>query len=380
MKRKILNAIDRQDEWKKVLSGKKVGLITNPSGVDRALRPSFELLAREQMLACLFSPEHGVRGDRQAGDAVDSYVDEKSGLPVYSLYGKGNHIAPEILDTLDAVAFDIQDVGARFYTYIYTLSYAMEDCAAADKEMIVFDRINPLGGVSPQGSVLDRKFSSGVGRFPIATRFNMTVGEYARYINDSENIGCKLTVIKIDGWTRDCLFTDTDLMWVSPSPNLPTPDAAFCYIGTCLAEGTNLSEGRGTAHPFEMIGAPYIDADSLSDHMNSLGLEGVIFRPCHFVPTFSKHSGELCHGVQLHITDKRSFAPFECGLLLIDRIRRTCPDFEIRKPAADGRAFIDLLLGSDDFRADDFDPCTFLAKEKIKLAEYENKIKPYYLY
>ena len=208
----------------------------------------------------------------------------------------------------------------------------------------------------------------------------MTVGEYARYINDSENIGCKLTVIKIEGWTRDCLFTDTDLMWVSPSPNLPTPDAAFCYIGTCLAEGTNLSEGRGTAHPFEMIGAPYIDANSLSDHMNSLGLEGVIFRPCHFVPTFSKHSGELCHGVQLHITDKRSFAPFECGLLLIDRIRRTCPDFEIRKPAADGRAFIDLLLGSDDFRADDFDPCTFLAKEKIKLAEYENKIKPYYLY
>ena len=178
MKRKILNAIDRPDEWKKVLSGKKVGLITNPSGVDRSLRNSFELLASEHMLVCLFSPEHGVRGDKQAGDHIDTYTDEKTNLPVYSLYGKSNHIDPEILDTLDAVALDIQDVGARFYTYMYTLSRAMEDCAAAGKEMIVFDRLNPLGGLSPEGTVLDCRFSSGVGRFPLATRFNMTIGEY----------------------------------------------------------------------------------------------------------------------------------------------------------------------------------------------------------
>ena len=379
-KRKILNAVDRPDAWKKALSGKRVGLITNPSGVDRNLRLTFDIISKESDLVCLFSPEHGVRGDKQAGDHVESYTDEKTGLPVYSLFGGSKNIKPEILEGLDAVAFDIQDIGARFYTYMYTLSFAMEDCAKYKKEMIVFDRLNPLGGMSPQGTILEREFSSTIGRFPLATRFNMTIGEYAKYINDTENISCDLTVIPIEGWTRDCIFQDTDLIWVSPSPNIPTPDSSFCYIGTCLAEGTNLSEGRGTAHPFEMIGAPWLDPESVISYMRSLDLPGVKFRPCHFAPTFSKHSGELCHGVMLHITDHKAFLPFETGLYLFDHIRKNFEEFKILRPSAGGRSHLDLLMGCNDFNFDDFNISAFLEKQKKQLSEYEEKIKLYYMY
>lgn len=379
-RRKILNGIDRPDLWKRALCGKRIGLVTNPSGVDRALRLTSDILFESGDLVCLFSPEHGVRGDRQAGAHVDTYTDGKTGLPVYSLYGQAHHINADVMDSLDAIAFDIQDVGARFYTYIYTLSYVMEDCAKHGRELIVFDRLNPLGGVAPQGTVLEPAFSSSIGRFPIATRFNMTVGEYARYINDTQNIHCGLTVIPVEGWTRDCIFPDTDLSWVSPSPNLPTPDACFCYIGTCLAEGTNLSEGRGTTHPFEMIGAPFMDAERVASYMNAAGFGGAKFRPCHFVPSFSKHAGELCHGIQIHITDHRQFAPFEVGLFLIHHVRENYKEFEFRKPSASGQHFIDLLLGCDDLRKEDFDARAFLEKQRQALAVYEDRIKPYYMY
>ena len=300
---------------------------------------------------------------------------------MYSLYGADNkNIKPEILDTLDAVAFDVQDVGARFYTYIYTLSYAMEDCARAGKEMIVFDRLNPLGGARVEGSVLDREFSSFVGRFPIATRFNMTVGEFARFINEEEKIGCKLTVIPVDGWTRDTVFQETDLSWIPPSPNLPTPDSALCYIGTCLSEGTNLSEGRGTTRPFEIVGAPWLDADKVAEYMNSFGLCGVIFRSCHFTPTFSKHAGDLCHGVQLHVTDRKGFSPFEAGLYLFDHIRKNYSEFEIFPPQSGQKRFFDKLLGMGDFEKDDFDVKEFIRRQNARLCEYEALIKRYYLY
>lgn len=380
IKCKVYNGIDREDVWVRTLRGKRVGLVTNPSGVDRELRQTSDILYECGCLTCLFSPEHGVRGDRQAGEAVDFYTDTKTGLPVYSLYGASSHIDAEIMESVDAIAFDIQDVGARFYTYIYTLSFVMEDCAKYGKEVIVFDRLNPLGGEKPQGTVLDRAFASGVGRFPLATRTSMTVGEYAGYINAQEGINCRLTVIPIGGWTRDIHFHETDLVWIPPSPNLPTPDSCFCYIGTCIAEGTNLSEGRGTAHPFEIVGAPYVDAEELASYMESLGFEGVKFRPCHFVPTFSKHSGELCHGVQLHVTDHRKFTPFEVGLFLVDHVRRCYKEFEFTKPPASGKCFIDLLLGTDDFRDGSFDIYAFLEKQKNALSSYEEKIRPYLIY
>ncbi len=379
-KRRVLNGIDRPQAWKQVLEGKKIGLVTNPSGVDRDLRLTSDILNEEANLVCMFSPEHGVRGDKQAGDSVNTYIDEKTGIPVYSLYGGGCHVSRDVMATLDAVAFDIQDVGARFYTYIYTLSYVMEDCALYGKEVIVFDRLDPLGGMQPEGTVLDTEFASGVGRFPIATRFNMTVGEYARFINETQNINCKLTVITVDGWSRDCIFTDTDLCWIPPSPNLPTVDSVFCYIGTCIFEGTNLSEGRGTTRPFEMIGAPWLDGDRVTDYMKSLNLEGVKFRPCHFTPTFSKHSGSLCHGVGLHITDYRKFKPFETGIYLAAYIRDNYKEFRLIHPSENGKYFIDLLMGCDDFTREGFCVADFLKAQKEKLSVYEKQIEKYYIY
>ena len=379
-KRNVFNAIDRSDVWKKILAGKRVGLLTNPSGVDRDLRLTSDILHESGMLTCLFSPEHGVRGDMQAGVKIETYTDPKTGVPAYSLYGASKNVVPEVMETVDAIAFDIQDVGARFYTFMYSLSYVMEDCARYGKEVIIFDRINPLGGVKPEGNVLEPEFASFIGRYPLAARFNMTVGEFAKYINDTQNIKCNLTVIPADGWSRDCLFHETDLSWVAPSPNLPTPDSCFCYIGTCITEGTNMSEGRGTNHPFECIGAPWLDSDEVVSYMNSLGFEGVKFRPYHFTPTFSKHKGALCHGIQLHITDHRAFTPFDVGLYLVDHIRQTYPDFQFKQPESNGHIHMDDVFGSSEFRRDDFDIKEYLNRQAKKLAEYEQSIKPYYIY
>ncbi|MBQ7337892.1 MAG: DUF1343 domain-containing protein [Clostridia bacterium] len=376
----VFNAIDRPSLWKELLRGKRVGLVTNPSGVDRSLRLTSDILHENGCLTCLFSPEHGVRGDRQAGAKVDFYTDAQTGLPVYSLYSQGHHIPKDISDTLDAVAFDIQDVGARYYTYIYTLSYVMEDCAAAGKEVIVFDRLNPLGGTTIEGTVLERAYSSFVGRYPIASRHALTVGEFARYINAVERIGCRLTVIPVDGWQRNHLFSMTDLSWIAPSPNLPTFDSALCYIGTCLFEGTNLSEGRGTTRPFETIGAPWLRAEELAQAMRALFLPGVKIRPCYFTPTFSKYAGELCGGVQLHVTDPHTFRPFETGLRLLTAIMKTHEEFSFSPPSPTGVASIDRLLGCRDLRDADFSVDAFLAKQQDRLSHFRKAVAPYLLY
>lgn len=376
----VKNGIDRPELWLDALRGKRVGLMTNPCGVDRSLTLSSDLLHKAGCLTCLLSPEHGVRGDRQAGAQVDSYVDRKTGLPVYSLYSSGHRIPTEVLSTLDAVAFDVQDVGARFYTYVYSLSYLMEDCAAAGKEMIVFDRLNPLGGEMIEGTVLDRAYSSFVGRYPIATRHGLTVGEFARYINATEGIGCKLTVIPVEHWHRGTLFCDTDLCWIAPSPNLPTFHSALCYIGTCLFEGTNVSEGRGTTRPFETVGAPWMDAEAVASAMREMQLPGVMIRPCYFTPTFSKYAGELCGGVQLHVTDPRTFRPFEVGLRLLCAIRDRHDEFSFTPPSPKGICFIDLLLGSSDFRREGYSAQAMLSLQSKALADYRERIAPYLLY
>lgn len=381
MKRTVQNGIDNLHQILPSLQGARVGLITNPTGVDKALRSTIDILHRAGVLSCLFSPEHGVRGDLQAGARVETYTDAATGLPVYSTYGGNVHIPKEILDNLDVVAFDIQDVGARYYTYMYTLSYAMEDCAAAGKRMLVFDRVNPVGGVRPEGTVLEREYSSFVGRYPLASRHNLTMGEYARYINNTEHIGCDLTVVPITGWNRDCYFDETDLIWIQPSPNIPTVDSAFAYLCTCLAEGTNLSEGRGTTRPFEQIGAPWLNAQRVADAMNEQKLPGVLFRPCCFTPVFSKHANQMCRGIMVHVTDRRAAKPFETGMRLFDCIKNTHAEFSFLAPYKEGaHAFVDLLLGTDAFRKDDFELETFLKEQREKVAAYEKKIKPYYLY
>ena len=318
-------------EEKNVLSGKKVGLITNPTGIDSKLTSIVDLLHDDPdiNLTGLFGPEHGVRGDAQAGASVEYYIDEKTGLPVYSLYGKTKKPTPEMLKDVEVLVFDIQDVGTRYYTYIYTMAYAMEAAKENDIPFIVLDRPNPQGGESVDGPVLEPEFSSFVGLYPIPLKHGMTVGELATLFNKEFKIGADLKVIKMKGWKRDMDYDDTGLPFVLPSPNMPTVSTTFVYPATGLIEGTNVSEGRGTTKPFELIGAPYINSDELAGKLNALRLPGVKFRAASFTPTFSKHAGKLSHGVEIYITDREEFKAVPTGLHIIKTIQDLYPgDFE----------------------------------------------------
>ncbi|WP_250161091.1 exo-beta-N-acetylmuramidase NamZ family protein [Peribacillus frigoritolerans] len=318
-------------EEKNVLSGKKVGLITNPTGIDSKLTSIVDLLHDDPdiHLTALFGPEHGVRGDAQAGASVEYYIDEKTGLPVYSLYGKTKKPTPEMLKDVEVLVFDIQDVGTRYYTYIYTMAYAMEAAKENDIPFIVLDRPNPQGGESVDGPVLEPEFSSFVGLYPIPLKHGMTVGELATLFNKEFKIGADLKIIKMKGWKRDMDYDDTGLPFVLPSPNMPTVSTTFVYPATGLIEGTNVSEGRGTTKPFELIGAPYINGDELAGKLNALRLPGVKFRAASFTPTFSKHAGKLSHGVEIYITDREQFKAVPTGLHIIKTIQDLYPgDFE----------------------------------------------------
>ncbi|MCU6599190.1 DUF1343 domain-containing protein [Peribacillus frigoritolerans] len=318
-------------EEKDVLSGKKVGLITNPTGIDSKLTSIVDLLHDDPdiNLTALFGPEHGVRGDEQAGASVEYYIDEKTGLPVYSLYGKTKKPTPEMLKDVEVLVFDIQDVGTRYYTYIYTMAYAMEAAKENDIPFIVLDRPNPQGGESVDGPVLEPEFSSFVGLYPIPLKHGMTVGELATLFNKEFKIGADLKVIKMKGWKRDMDYDDTGLPFVLPSPNMPTVSTTFVYPATGLIEGTNVSEGRGTTKPFELIGAPYINSDELAGKLNALRLPGVKFRAASFTPTFSKHAGKLSHGVEIYITDREEFKAVPTGIHIIKTIQDLYPgDFE----------------------------------------------------
>ncbi|MFJ8069714.1 exo-beta-N-acetylmuramidase NamZ domain-containing protein [Peribacillus sp. NPDC096447] len=318
-------------EEKNVLSGKKVGLITNPTGIDSKLTSIVDLLHDDPdiNLTALFGPEHGVRGDAQAGASVEYYIDEKTGLPVYSLYGKTKKPTPEMLKDVEVLVFDIQDVGTRYYTYIYTMAYAMEAAKENDIPFIVLDRPNPQGGESVDGPVLEPEFSSFVGLYPIPLKHGMTVGELATLFNKEFKIGADLKVIKMQGWKRDMDYDDTGLPFVLPSPNMPAVSTTFVYPATGLIEGTNVSEGRGTTKPFELIGAPYINSDELAGKLNDLRLPGVKFRAASFTPTFSKHAGKLSHGVEIYITDREEFKAVPTGLHIIKTIQDLYPgDFE----------------------------------------------------
>ncbi|MBE6613955.1 MAG: DUF1343 domain-containing protein [Ruminococcaceae bacterium] len=351
----------------------KCGLITNPTGVLRNMTSTVDMLRQVCDLRALFGPEHGVRGDAQAGGEVESfYTDPATGLPVYSYYGKGAADAAKVMAELDTVFFDIQDIGARFYTYQYTMTDAMIHCAASGVRFVVLDRPNPIGGTKAEGTILDRRFSTFVGRYPTATRSGLTVGEFARMINETEKIGCSLTVVPCEGWERHMDFDDTDLCFIQPSPNLPTVDTAYSYIGTCIFEGTNLSEGRGTTKPFEMIGAPWVDVRALLDKMGEQ--PGVYLREAYFTPTFSKHAGQLCRGVQLHIHDREAYRPFETGLRLFCALRSLHPE------ETQTRSFITNLLGTDDVLRQDFEADAYIAREGEKVADWQEMTKVYYLY
>ncbi|MCG1021884.1 exo-beta-N-acetylmuramidase NamZ domain-containing protein [Sutcliffiella horikoshii] len=337
------------NEEKHLIEGKRVGLITNPTGVDQELNSIVDTLHNDPdtELTALYGPEHGVRGDAQAGQYVDFYIDEKTGLPVYSLYGPTRKPSPEMLEDIDVLLFDIQDVGTRFYTYIYTMAYAMEAAQENDIPFVVLDRPNPLSGLKVEGPVLDMKYASFVGNYAIPLRHGMTVGELAKLFNEEFEIGADLTVVEMNGWKRNMYYDDTPLEFVMPSPNMPTLDTALVYPGGALIEGTNVSEGRGTTKPFELIGAPFMNADDVARALNDLNLSGVTFRAASFTPTFSKHAGKLSHGIQIHITDRDTFKPVETGLHIVKTIHDMYPeDFQFRAENSAGISFFDNLIGN----------------------------------
>lgn len=344
------------DERAAAMAGARLGLVACPSSVDRALRSSVERLHQHPAieLVALFGPEHGLRGEAQAGAPVDSYQDALTGLPVHSLYGATQRPSPEALRGLDAIIIDLQDGGVRFYTFLATALYVMAAAAQAGCQVILLDRPAPISGARVEGPMLDAEFASFVGPYPMPIRYGMTIGELARLANEEYGINCDLTVVPMTGWRRDMWFDDTGLPFVPSSPNLPTLDAMTLYPGACLIEGTNVSEGRGTTRPFEYIGAPWIEAERLSEAMNERELAGLRFRPVYFAPTFSKYQGELCAGVHIYVTDREKYQPVAMILHLLHALIAHYPDhFAWRAPWTDGaKAPIDLLCGGPALRED----------------------------
>jgi len=378
----IRNGIDSIDRYAGLLRGKRLGLITSPTGLGMDFRPTIELLHERFGLAALFSPEHGVRGDLEAGSLVDTYTDPATGVPVYSLYRKDSkRLTKDMLDAVDMVVYDIQDVGVRYYTFIYTMLYALEDCARAGKPFVVLDRINPLDGVTVEGNVLKDGYRSFVGNYPLCVRYGLTCGEVALMANRETGWNAELHVIPCEGWERGMLFPDTGRAWVPPSLGMPRFETALLYPGTCLFEGTNLSEGRGTALPFEMIGAPYAQPERLADEMNRLKLPGVHFRPVYFRPNASKHQGEQCGGVHIHVLDIRAVKPVETGVRLLDTIRRMCDGFAFLPPVREnGRPFIDLLAGDRVYRDEALDATALLDRFREESEAFARRKMAYHLY
>ncbi|MDH2428425.1 DUF1343 domain-containing protein [Sphaerisporangium sp. TRM90804] len=342
-----------------LVRGQRTGIVTNPTGILPDLRHEVDVMAAgdDIDLVAVFGPEHGFRGTAQAGGSEGFYVDEQTGLPVYDTYLKTGQALADVFTRsgVDTVMFDIQDVGARFYTYIWTLYDSMQAAALAGKRFVVLDRPNPITARRAYGPVMTPEFSTFVGRREISQAHGMTVGELAKLFNgEFLDQPADLTVVKMRGWRRDMAYEDTGLPWVMPSPNMPTVDTAFAYPGTCMFEGTNLSEGRGTTRPFELVGAPYGD-HRWADALNALRLPGAGFRLAYFTPTFSKHLNTLCGGVQLYVTDREAFDPVKTGIAMLVTVRRLYPDhfawrFDTSDPARP--YWIDKLTGSTQVRTD----------------------------
>jgi uncharacterized protein YbbC (DUF1343 family) len=339
------------------LDGQRVALVCNPSSVDRHLRHAADRLAAHPRarLTAIFGPQHGFRSDVQENMIESGHAhDERRRVPVYSLYSETREPTAEMLRDVDVLVIDLQDVGTRIYTYIYTMANCLAAARTHGVTAIVCDRPNPIGGVGVEGPMLVVGYESFVGQYPIPMRHGMTIGELARLFNDAFTIGADLEVVKMRGWRRDMYFDDTDLPWVMTSPNIPTLDTCIVYPGTVLFEGTNVSEGRGTTRPFELVGAPWADAERFADEMNRIELPGAFFRPAVFEPTFHKHAKTNCGGCQIHVLDRATFRPVEAGVALISAFRASDPaQFAWRDPPYEyehDKLPIDILAGSPETR------------------------------
>jgi uncharacterized protein YbbC (DUF1343 family) len=338
------------------LRGHTIGLVANPASVDAQLRHAIDRAeAAGVRVGAIFGPQHGFRSDVQDNMIETPHADDaRRRVPVYSLYSDTREPTAAMLKGLDSLVIELQDVGTRIYTYAYTMANCLRAARTHGLPVIVCDRPNPIGGVAVEGPLLDERFTSFVGQFPIPMRHGMTMGELARLFNDHFGIGAALDVVKMSGWLRAAYFDETGLPWVLPSPNLPTLDSTIVYPGTVLFEGTNVSEGRGTTRPFELIGAPWVEPEAFAARVNARGLPGVHFRPVVFEPTFQKHARIACGGCQLHVTDRAAFRAVATGVVLIEAFRAAGPDrFGWRQPPYEyehSKMPIDILYGSAGLR------------------------------
>lgn len=339
------------------LAGKRVGLITNPTGVDSNLRPTIDILheAENVNLVALYAPEHGVRGNVYAGDKVNSTTDSKTGLPVHSLYGKTRKPTTTMLKGIDILVYDIQDIGCRSFTFISTMGLAMQAAAEAGIEMMILDRPNPLGGYRVEGCPVEEGFTSFVSQYAIPYIYGLTCGELAMLLNDEGMIGskkCKLSVIKMKGWTRDMDYEETGLPWVLPSPHIPHPISAYYYpMSGIIGELGTISIGVGYTKPFQLFAAPYIDAEKLSSRLNELNLPGILFRPIHYTPFYSTHKGERVQGVEVHITDRDRASLTEVQFYVLQEMAALYPHNKAFATATQQRLnMIDKVCGTSQIR------------------------------
>jgi uncharacterized protein YbbC (DUF1343 family) len=347
--------LDHLDElWPEKLRGGRIGALLHPASVSSTLEHASQVLERHNndlfRLAAFFGPQHGFLGQTQ-DNMVEwkSYEHPRLRIPVYSLYGEHREPAPEMLKGIDVLLVDLQDIGARYYTFIWTMYLCMRACEKSGVGVVVLDRPNPINGVTTEGPVLSTDYKSFVGMHPIHVRHGRTIGELAHQFREEAFPKCRLTILPMKNWKRGMWFDQTCLPWVMPSPNMPTLETATVYSGMCLLEGTNISEGRGTTRPFEIFGAPFIEAEKFCSRLNALKLPGVFFRENYFQPTFQKFAGELCGGAQIHVTDREHFEPFKTGLEIIRAIRRLHQDqFAWKQPPYEyetKKLPIEILLG-----------------------------------
>ena len=391
--------IDRIEEapYRSLLKDQRIGLVTNASGLSPRYgwRGTVEVMAPRYTVTALFAPEHGVRGVLGPGEKVSHGVDALSGIPTYSLFedmvfagadeastDKAYMPAPESLREIDLLFFDMQDVGSRYFTYASTLFYTMRAAAAAGIPLVVADRPNPLGGEVVEGCRQDESCRSFIGLARVPIRHGLTLGELARYYNGAYGLGCDLTVIPMEGWERSMLWEDCGLPFVKPSPNLPTPASILVYNGTCMLAGTNATEGRGTTTPFTTVGAPYVNPLELADALDALHLDGLRFSPTHFIPSFSKHQGTVCGGVDIHVTDPRALRAVGLGLHLVRTLQALYPrDFAFRAPATpDGRWHIDLSTGNDTLRTTQRSAAEIYAAWQTDAESFQEETLLYRLY
>ena len=348
-----------ENKWPMELNGRSTGLLVHAASVNRKLKHAVDVIAgrRDVHLRALFGPQHGIRGETQDNMVEwEGSMDVKAGLPVYSLYGHSREPDRNMLENVDVLVIDVQDIGSRYYTFIWTMDLCMRACLLMDKSIVVLDRPNPVNGVSVEGPVLDPAFASFVGGHPLPVRHGMTIGEIGKYLWKEFYPALDFHVVPIEGWNRKTWFEKTGLPWVLPSPNMPSLETATVYPGMCLLEGTNLSEGRGTTRPFEIFGAPFIEPESLVKELNRYRLPGIFFRPMYFRPAFQKYADELCGGAQLHVTKREKFRPFKTGVAVLKAVHDLYPEqFAWKEPPYEYEEVklpIDILSGTDRLRKD----------------------------